>query len=197
MGTMLEQDVVEGVDVEKVRHGLWLLAEAGLTRHALAGVRDELTTDQCAHCKRHWQRSDSPIVALPAWRQNHRAGVIRATREKLNSLLEGYEDNKPVLAWRNARTCEMCILDVADHMGRFVSLLPKKLLNAFCRMFAVSIAASKGNFSANANGNQWKMSRDYKGYVALTNAVMQHLNPVGNARARALLMKMFNTLGML
>jgi hypothetical protein len=200
MGTMLEHDEVVGVDVAKVRQALWLLAEAGMPDRALQSIRYELVTDECAHCHQHWQRKQSPVKTLPTWRYRWERGKTpkkglppKHLLEKLASFLEGYEEKHvPALAWRNAHTCETCVLEVADRLGKFVAALPKKLLNAFCRMFVITIVATREEF-----GRNWNGTPAFKGYVALVNAFMQNLKPSGNARALALLVKASHELGML
>jgi hypothetical protein len=201
MGTMLEADTVIGTDVSKVRQGLWLLVEAGLNKNAIDNIRYELQTDECAGCHQHWQRKVCRVAALPTWRHKFERGASRPKDwpsskllGKVDNLIEGYDaDEHPVmLAYRNAVACPTCYLTVADQIAESVCRLPKKLLNTFCRAFSLTIGLQREEY-----GRDWSKSEQYAGYVALTNALIQRLNPAGNQRALKLLVNASHQVGML
>jgi hypothetical protein len=200
MGSMLLVDVVVGTDIEKVRQALWLLTEAGLNKSSLDSIKYEFQTDECVGCHQHWQRKASLVVALPEWRHPFSRGDPRPNGwppsnllGRVNSYIQGYDEEHPVsLAWRDAHACPACLMTVTDQVAENLCRMPRKLFNGFCRAFSLTIPLQHAEY-----GDGWNQTRQYAGYVAVTNALLQHLKLEGNRRALALLVEASHHLGML
>jgi hypothetical protein len=199
MPTMLDQQSVEGVDTVKVAQAFSLLAESGLPKETLQSIKYEFGIDTCTHCKRSWPRKASSIVSLPPWKH-----PIKRKEQKPNgwytdaNLAQRHlspsadsELPQPPVEWWKASTCPSCTLAVGTMLGEFIAIsFPKKALNAFLRILHYTVGRQKDEY-------EWKRERRYDGYVAVTNAIMQHTKPEGNARAMALLIDISHDLGLL
>jgi hypothetical protein len=78
-------------------------------------------------------------------------------------------------------------------MGEYIAQhFPRKTLNAFLRVLLYTI-----NRQRTEEKHDWKQERQYDGYVAITNALMQNIEPEGNKIAVTTLVKISTSLGLL